>query len=295
LDRDLIIPPEFAAIAAICVATEGTIGGRKCLTVDGRALHAGLKVGRDFSNWIKGRIEKYGFTDGMDFETYDDLSSPDLASSKSRAQQIKEYRLTTDMAKELAMIENNEMGRLARRYFIWREQCAMDALTAAPRTDRYLIPGVVMDGIDETFIRLHRAAKELGMAKGRAFTYASEGTEKLHGFSLSDLLVETVNKLPHRAKPQDTRVFRSVWDHSNRAGLPWRWTEQAMVKLGLHRATGDRSCPWEATPEGERYAKVVDKSRKGRANIKKAVYWTDDIVPMVEAMWEREHGRKAVA
>lgn len=171
----------------------------------------------------------------------------------------------------------------------------MDALTAAPRTDRYLIPGVVMDGIDDTFIRLHRAAKELGMSKGRAFLYASEGTEKLHGFSLSDLLVETVNKLPRSAKAQDTRVFRSVWDHSNRAGLPWRWTEQAMVKLGLHRATGDRSCPWEATPEGERYAKTVDKCRKGRSNIKTAVYWTDDIMPMVEAMCEREHGRKAAA
>ncbi|WP_406586525.1 antA/AntB antirepressor family protein [Asaia lannensis] len=292
MDRDLIIPPEFAAIAAICVATEGTIGSRKCLTVDGRALHAGLKVGRTFGAWLPSRIESYGFQEDSDYEI---LLSNSGKQNGSGGHNLKDYRLTTDMAKELAMIENNEMGRLARRYFIWREQCAMDALTAAPRTDRYLIPGVVMDGIDETFIRLHRAAKELGMSKGRAFLYASEGTEKLHGFSLSDLLVETVNKLPHRAETPDTRVFRSVWDHSNRAGLPWRWTEQAMVKLGLHRATGDRSCPWEATPEGERYAKVVDKSRKGRANIKKAVYWTDDIVPMVEAMWEREHGRKAVA
>ncbi|WP_336717568.1 antA/AntB antirepressor family protein [Asaia bogorensis] len=127
MNANLPVPVEFSAIATICVATEGTIGGRKCLTVDCRALHAGLKVGKDFSTWIKGRIEKYEFTDGMDFETFDDLSSPDLGSSKSRAQQTKEYRLTTDMAKELAMIENNEMGRLARRYFLWVEQAVISA------------------------------------------------------------------------------------------------------------------------------------------------------------------------
>ena len=30
----------------------------------------------------------------------------------------REYILTIDMAKELSMVENNEQGRVARRYFI---------------------------------------------------------------------------------------------------------------------------------------------------------------------------------
>lgn len=46
--------------------------------VDARALHCALEVGRDFSNWIKDRIEKYGFFDGVDFQT----CSPELASEK---------------------------------------------------------------------------------------------------------------------------------------------------------------------------------------------------------------------
>ena len=35
--------------------------------VDARGLHFKLEVGRDFNNWIKDRIEKYGFIEGKDF------------------------------------------------------------------------------------------------------------------------------------------------------------------------------------------------------------------------------------
>ena len=36
-------------------------------SVDARELHAALDVRRDFSTWIKGRIEQYGFVEGEDF------------------------------------------------------------------------------------------------------------------------------------------------------------------------------------------------------------------------------------
>ncbi|MDR2052471.1 MAG: antA/AntB antirepressor family protein [Treponema sp.] len=42
--------------------------------VNARDLHERLEVGRDFSNWIKDRIEKYGFLEGEDF-------SPNLAKN----------------------------------------------------------------------------------------------------------------------------------------------------------------------------------------------------------------------
>lgn len=125
MSANLTIPAEFAEIAAICVASEMTIGGKVVLGVEGRALHEGLKVGRTFGAWMPGRVDKYGFVAGQDFETYDGLSVPKSESSKSQPQKTKEYRLTLDMAKELSMVENNEKGRLARRYFIWREQQAL--------------------------------------------------------------------------------------------------------------------------------------------------------------------------
>lgn len=85
--------------------------------VDARELHLFLEVKRDFSNWIKDRIEKYGFEADRDF-------SPILAKSISGRPSI-EYALTLDTAKELAMVENNEKGRQARRYFIEVEKKAM--------------------------------------------------------------------------------------------------------------------------------------------------------------------------
>lgn len=98
--------------------TSRQMDGAASQTVNARELHAFLQVGRDFSNWIKARVLEYGFEENEDFVMSEDLSSPNPASAKSRAQRIIEYHLTLDMAKELAMVERNERGRQARRYFI---------------------------------------------------------------------------------------------------------------------------------------------------------------------------------
>lgn len=104
----------------------GTIGNVQCLTVDGRALHGVLGVRRDFSTWMKGRISKYGFAQGHDFEIFSksdensEIDSPVLGNQKKRGgdRRSLEYRCSLDMGKELCMVENNEKGRMARRYFI---------------------------------------------------------------------------------------------------------------------------------------------------------------------------------
>jgi hypothetical protein len=48
-----------------------------------RALHAFLEVGKDFSNWIKARIEQYGFLENRDY-----VCSPVLASKNGRGGHI---------------------------------------------------------------------------------------------------------------------------------------------------------------------------------------------------------------
>lgn len=124
------VPAEFAEIATICIAKEVAIGGQVVLGIeDARSLHAGLAVGRDYTNWLKGRIVKYGFQPGVDFDC-----SPDLASKAKRGgTNALTYRVTLDMAKELAMVENNETGRLVRRYFIWLEKVTQPRAVAPLR------------------------------------------------------------------------------------------------------------------------------------------------------------------
>ncbi len=105
------------------------------LMVDARTMHNFLDVGRDFSNWFKDRVETYGWIEGEDYFVVLDakspkLDSPNLAnqdrSSWGGDRRSVDYHLTLSMAKELGMVENNEMGRRIRKYFIECEDRLMD-------------------------------------------------------------------------------------------------------------------------------------------------------------------------
>ena len=117
---------EFAAIVPVI---PGHIGGRETNIVSAKALHKALGVGRDFTNWIKGRIDQYGFIAGTDFIRVENLSTPKRASAKTRQQIEHDYLLSLDMAKEVAMVERNEQGRAIRRYFI---QCEEELQRSVP-------------------------------------------------------------------------------------------------------------------------------------------------------------------
>ncbi|MFQ0972368.1 antA/AntB antirepressor family protein [Gilliamella sp. BG6] len=112
--------------------TETQLNGKLQQTVSAKQLHHFLGVGRDFSTWIKGRIEQYGFIENDDYVFFD---SPELVNQSIKNKQLNkreavrggdrrsiDYHLTLNMAKELAMIENNEKGRAIRKYFIRCEE-----------------------------------------------------------------------------------------------------------------------------------------------------------------------------
>lgn len=88
--------------------------------VNARELHQFLGVGKDFSSWIKEKISKYGFIKEQDFEVFTEIGE----NPQGGRPQI-EYALSLDMAKELSMVENNEKGRQARKYFIECEKVAI--------------------------------------------------------------------------------------------------------------------------------------------------------------------------
>lgn len=81
--------------------------------VNARELHQKLGNKRKFADWIKQRIEQYGFVENQDFSSFHNI-----VKRKKRASTVVEYALSLDMAKELCMVENNEAGRRIRKYFI---------------------------------------------------------------------------------------------------------------------------------------------------------------------------------
>lgn len=92
----------------IQIYNDKTIGA-EINSANAREIFCYLNSLQDYSNWIKNRINQYDFIENQDYII-------ELVYTKGRPR--KEYYVTLDMAKELCMVENNEKGRQARRYFI---------------------------------------------------------------------------------------------------------------------------------------------------------------------------------
>jgi phage anti-repressor protein len=144
--------------------------GDRGLVVSAKAVHQALGVGRDFSNWLKSRISRYGFEAGADYWEMGDLDSPERVKTQldspkranqdamteltpvsakntsvceyspergKNTQDVKrgrgrpdvDYWLSLDMAKELAMLERSDAGRVARKYFLECERKLKEVLT----------------------------------------------------------------------------------------------------------------------------------------------------------------------
>lgn len=101
--------------------------GREQYMVNARDLHRFLDVGDKFATWIAERILRFRFEEGRDYEVF--LEMP---KNPTGGRPAKEYALTLDMAKELAMVERTDKGKEARAYFIECERHLRERLAEQP-------------------------------------------------------------------------------------------------------------------------------------------------------------------
>lgn len=94
--------------------------------VDARKLHKVLGSKSMFSHWIKDRIERCYLIENEDYVVveYDYLGNllnnrleKNLNSDNQKVAK-RDFGLTVSAAKEICMVENNSMGKVARMYFI---------------------------------------------------------------------------------------------------------------------------------------------------------------------------------
>ena len=95
-----------------------TIDGNAVETVNARELHTFLGSKRQFTDWIKKRIGDYDFGENQDFVCVSQKNETQRADGQIGVSVSNEYHITLDMAKELSMVERNEKGKQARKYFI---------------------------------------------------------------------------------------------------------------------------------------------------------------------------------
>lgn len=82
-------------------------------TVSARDLHAGLEIGTKFATWFP-RMAEYGFTENVDYKT----CYPNMGSENHGGQNMMDYEISVDMAKQICMIQRSEKGKQYRQYFL---------------------------------------------------------------------------------------------------------------------------------------------------------------------------------
>lgn len=87
--------------------------GAEINSVNARELHEVLESKQDFSTWIKKRLDEVDAVENVDF-----IKLHKKMELSKTGQVGVEYILSTDIAKEIAMLERNEVGKKVRRYFI---------------------------------------------------------------------------------------------------------------------------------------------------------------------------------
>lgn len=105
-----------------------TINGNAVETVSARTLHAFLGVTERFSSWMERQFQ-YGFEENVDYlgcKVFNTLAK----------QEVQEYYLSLDCAKEISMIQKSDKGKQARRYFI---ECEKKLTQPKPMTQIELI------------------------------------------------------------------------------------------------------------------------------------------------------------
>lgn len=89
--------------------------GQLGLQVNSRLLHMKLESKQQYADWISERIKKYGYEEGNEF--FINLRKTQSSKYKGGRPSV-DYVVSLDVAKELAMVEENEIGRAIRKYFI---------------------------------------------------------------------------------------------------------------------------------------------------------------------------------
>lgn len=174
----------IAQTESLVPVIEHEIDGELQPCVDARTLHGWLKNGDRFATWIKKRLSTYGFVENQDYVIVSEVTETIRTYGKNqrRGRSVKkEFILTLGAAKELSMVENNDQGRTARRYFINCEK----ALNQASKSIQLEI-GRAIQYFDQFNASLSNAAR-----------FLSVGGKQTKPRLLSDL-----ERLIQKAQPQ---------------------------------------------------------------------------------------------
>ena len=209
-------------------------------SVDARKLHEWLGVGRDFTNWMKSRIEKYGFLPGRDF----DILLANIGEQDHGGSNRTDYLLTVNMARELAMVETNDKGREVRKYFIdceamlhGRGFAAMPPTTIAKTAVIDMLAIAKLCEVPPSYA-MQEAAKIASQQSGIDLTPLLNQSKAMQNVPQADVMLEPteLGKLFDTSAVAMNRKLRELGLQTNVAGQ-WTPTEAGNLLCEQHAWT----------------------------------------------------------
>ena len=210
--------------------------------VDARELHIALNNKRQFTDWMKQRIEQYGFIENVDFTTF----SQNCEKPQGGRPTI-EYALTLDTAKEIAMVENNEQGRKIRRYFIEVEKKARN-MFEIPKT------------LPEALRKAAELAEQLEQQKPKVLFAESVETSK------NSVLINELAKIlkQNGVEIGQNRLFDRLRNEGyliKQKGQNWNLPTQKSMEMGLFEVKKTVVNKPDGTPITRPTTKVTGKGQ----------------------------------
>lgn len=162
-------------------------------TVSARELHTFLEVTTPFTKWVE-RMFEYGFTENQDFAVTDIF----VPNPKGGKQQIRDYALTIDCGKEIAMLQRTDKGKQARQYFIDLEkQVKSGKAESLPATQDEVILMLAQRNVDN--------ARRLSALEERM-----QRVEQIQDVATAELLALPAPTESMPEMPTETKISRMV-------------------------------------------------------------------------------------
>lgn len=115
--------------------------------VNARELWRVLGSKQDFSTWAKKRLQEVDAEENRDYcLLHKKMEQP------SGAKYLIDYIVTMDTAKEMAMLERNDMGKMVRRYFIEAEKRyrELKIIRARSKAERRLFTDILKEVLPDS-------------------------------------------------------------------------------------------------------------------------------------------------
>lgn len=152
-------------------------------------LYSFLEVGENWTDWTN-RMLGYDFDKNIDYQAVSVFRTHPNGIGGTN---VKDYALTIDTAKEIAMLQRTPKGKEARRYFIEMEKVALSKMINTnylQRVDKnnVSVKRLELINVIRNYLRwgdMHKVAKELGIqtshvkliATGKSFN--TENADKI--------------------------------------------------------------------------------------------------------------------